>query len=200
MLHNKINTVNHKEASRHEFDLLKLPKRQRVEARRCTIDNADTVCSIARNELPIEVASPEVVRSAVRYNKNNILIFCHKEEIVGFFAMLMLNHIGLERILLGEFDTLDPSPKCLAPRLETPMGIYIWAVVAHGIAAEGIKHASHFLNQPVYRHSNLFTRPTTDEGARIIKAVGFKPVDCGTEGLHRYVRLANRNPNFRQAA
>ncbi len=120
--------------------------------------------------------------------------------MVGVWAMLMLNHIGLERILLGEFNGLNPSLKCLSPRLSTPMGIYIWAVVAPGIAAEGIKHASAFLQSPIYRNTNIFSRPNTEAGVRINKGLGFQPIDCGTKGLYRYTRVANRGTAYKTAA
>ncbi len=196
----KNNDLQKNTYAKHEFDLLKAPAKRRIELRRCTLEDISKVCEFTQNELPGEVARADVIRSALGINKNNILTFWNNNQMVGVWAMLMLNHLGLERILLGEFNSLNPSTKCLSPRLETPMGIYVWAVIAPGIAAEGIKHVSMFLQSPIYKNTNLFTRPNTVAGVRINKGVGFVPVKCGTEGLYRYTRIANRNAQFKTAA
>ncbi|MGH1352270.1 MAG: hypothetical protein ACRBBN_15885 [Methyloligellaceae bacterium] len=196
----KNNGLEKKIYAKHEFDLLNAPVKRRIELRRCTLQDISKVCEFTESELPGEVARAEVVRSALGVNKNNILTFWNNNRMVGVWAMLMLNHLGLERILLGEFDSLNPSTKCLSPRLETPMGIYVWAVIAPGIAAEGIRHVSAFLRAPIYRNTNLFTRPNTKAGVRINQGVGFAPVKCGTEGLYRYTRIANRYNPLKAAA
>ena len=129
------------------------------------------------------------------------MVFDRHGEIVGVYANLMLTALGLERLLTNEFSGLDPDFDCLAPRLMAPAAIYQWMIVAPGIAAEGLRHMSVFLQRPFYRHANLFGRPVTDGGLRFARSTGFKPLGRGDFGdLYRYTRLANRTAPLRSAA
>ena len=187
-----IDNIDNLKTARHEFDLLKPPSRQRIDLKRCTSGSINQLNDLANKELPGRIACVNTIRNVLSYNRNNILLFNNNDKVVGFWAMLMLNHIGLEKLLLGELDTLDPPLKCLSLRLDMPVAIYVWATVASGIATEGIKHVSHFLNQPIYKNTNLFARPINEAGKRMNETLGFKPLECGTDRLHRYERLANR--------
>ena len=192
--------VWHEKMRLREFDLLKPNKSSRISLRCATVNDVEVVCNMVRHEIPGEVAAAAIVRKAIAHNRNNVLLFCRGKRVVGVWALLMLNALGLEKLLLGELDTLNPSTALLATRMSTPAAIYTWAVVAPGIAIEGVFHLSRFLNQPIYRHANLFTRPVTLEGIRLILGIGFKPIGCPTPGLHRYERLANRAMRLPQAA
>jgi hypothetical protein len=141
----------------------------------------------------LDVAPPSVMQFAMAINRNNIAVFDRHGEIVGFYAMLMLNARGIEAVLMGEFDGRNPSAEYLAPRLSRPAAIYQWLVVAPGRAAEGVMHVSAFLQHPFYRRANLYSRSITPTGERIATSLGFRKVPgAALEGLHRYVRLDNR--------
>ena len=114
--------------------------------------------------------------------------------------MLMLSAAGLEELLIGELKATQPDKQSLAPKGVAPMAIYFWAAVAPGLSAGGVMHVSQFLRQPLYRHANCFSRPNTRAGERFNIGMGFKPINCGLSGLHRYVRLANRVEDLQQAA
>lgn len=184
----------------HEFDLLKLPAKPHMQMRCAVARDLPVVRSLLRKYIPAPTAPDDVVQYTRMRNRNNLMLFCREGEIVGVYAMLMLTPLGLERLLLGEFDPLDPDPASLALRLSTPAGIYQWAVVAPGSVSEGILHVSQFLRQPLYRHANLFARPATAAGKRICENVGFISLDDHITGLHRYVRIANRASAFARAA
>jgi len=178
--------------SRHEFDRLEVPIRPRIRLHRATIEDIGAARQMAAQELPGAVASEEIIARTIEHNRNNILLFYKNSDVVGICAMLMLTLTGLEALLLGELDGLNPDPKGLAATDDSPAAIYSWAVVAPGRASEGICHVSQFLRQPLFRAANFYSRPNTEVGIRLNLAVGFRPIDSRTSGLFRYVRLVNR--------
>jgi hypothetical protein len=180
--------------SRREFDRLEVPTRPRISLRHATIDDIGVTRQMAAQELPGAVASEEVIARTIGHNRNNILLFYKNSDVVGICAMLMLTPTGLEALLLGEFDGLNPNPKWLAATDDGPAAIYSWAVVAPGLASEGICHVSQFLRQPLFRAANFYSRPNTEVGIRLNLGVGFHAIQAATPGLFRYVRLINRVP------
>jgi hypothetical protein len=121
-----------------------------------------------------------------------VLVFTPEAGIVSLWAMLMLAPLGLEALLLGELDPLNPAPNTLAATGERPAAIYHWAVIAPGTASEGIRHVSEFLRVPAYCTCNYFARPVTGLGTHLTAALGFRPIVAGIPGLFRYVRIVNR--------
>ena len=177
---------------RHEFDLLHIPARPRVALRRATFDDIDLTAEMVKLQLSSAAAPRHVIARVISCNRDNVLVVTRQGGIVGLCAMLMLAPPGLEALLLGEFDPLNPDPTALAATGERPAAIYHWAVIAPRGALEGVRHVSEFLRVPAYRTSNCFARPVTGAGTRLTIALGFRPIVAGTPGLFRYVRIANR--------
>ena len=180
--------------SRHEFDRLEVPTRPRIRLHRATVEDIGATRQMAAQELPGAVASEEAIARTISQNRNSVLLFFKNADVVGIWAMLMLTASGLEALLLGEFDGLNPNPKWIAVTGDSPAAIYHWAVVAPGLASEGIRHVSHFLRQPPFRSANFYSRPNTEVGIRLNLGLGFHAIQAGTPGLFRYVRLINRAP------
>lgn len=179
---------------RNEFDLLTVPKFPRVTMRPACIADIDEIYRLIDKHIPTTVAPPSTMKTVMMLNRNSVFVFCRHGEIIGVYALLMLTALGLERLLVGEFDGLDPDRSVLATRLMTPAAIYQWMIVAPGVAAEGIRHVSALLREPLYRHANLFGRPVTEGGLRFALSTGFAPLGTGQPGsLYRYVRLVNRH-------
>jgi hypothetical protein len=186
--------------SRHEFDRLEIPARPRIRLHRATVDDIGATRQLAAQELPGAVASEEAIARTILQNRNSVLLFYKNSDVVGIWAMLMLTATGLEALLLGEFDGLNPNPKGIAATSDSPAAIYHWAVVAPGLASEGIRHVSQFLRQPPFRAANFYSRPNTEVGIRLNLGLGFRAIRAGTPGLFRYVRLINRTPPLSRAA
>ncbi|HMA71957.1 MAG TPA: hypothetical protein VKP67_10785 [Xanthobacteraceae bacterium] len=178
--------------SRHEFDRLEVPARPRIRLHRATNADIGVARQMAAQEIPGAIASEQAIARTITQNRNSVLLFYKNAEVVGIWAMLMLTAIGLEALLLGEFDGLNPNPNGIAATGDSPAAIYHWAVVAPGLASEGIRHVGPFLRQPPYRGANFYSRPATDVGIRLNLGLGFRPIAAGTPGLFRYVRLINR--------
>lgn len=178
--------------AKREFDLLEPSSNSRIKIRRAKEDELVKACQFGNAEIPGGVSSVDVVKSVMEFNSDNIFSFLRHGDLVGFYAMLMLSPIGLERLLLNEFNGSHPDPICLVPTDETPAAIYKWAVFAPGLATEGIKHISKFLRQLKYKNVNFISWPNTEAGVRINKNLGFKPIHCAKRGLYRYERIPNR--------
>lgn len=186
------NALHHSIGEHSEFDTLILPKRPRISLRRANFDDLAPALGLAERELPPGIAESEVISRILSHNRNNILIFERDGAIVGFWSMLMLTPLGLERLLVSEFDALNPSTDSLSRTNERPAAIYNWAVTAPRMAVEGVYHVSQFLRKPMYRNANIYSRPNTEAGIQFNLRLGSRPLPARTDGLYRYVRLANR--------
>jgi len=177
---------------RHEFDLLVPPKRARVTIRRCHAADLAAVSTLATTGIGGELAHNRSVENVLQVNPNSVFLFKRRDLLVGVWAMLMLSPRGIEALLLGELDTRNPEPEMLVSATQEPSAIYVWAVVASSLASEGIRHVSAFLRQPLYVRSNLYAKPATSAGKQILSDTGFRSINQVGEGLHRYLRHANR--------
>lgn len=188
------------EIAKREFDLLVPIKNSEMEVKQATVNDAEKACKFSENKIPNSIADVSLIQKVIIHNSDNIFIFNKKNHIVGVFAMLMLRPLGLERLLLDEFDGKNPDFKCLAKTGECPAAIYIWSYIAPGSAANGVREISKFLQQPKYLNINFFARPVTELGIRITENLGYEPINNTTNGLYRYVRLVNRDPDLQHLA
>ena len=134
-------------ASRHEFDSLSIPARPRITLNRATVDDVEATAHLLQTHLLHSTAPNHAIARVICSNRDSVLVFTRNERIVGFCAMLMLSPLGLEALLLGDFDPLDPKTNWLAVTGEQPTAIYGWAIVAPKGASEGILHVSEFLRK-----------------------------------------------------
>jgi hypothetical protein len=184
---------------RHDFDSLVPPLRNRVELRRATLQDLRTAAALAGRAIGGQLADLSVVERVLHRNPNSVLLFKRNQSLAGFWSMLFLTPRGLEAMLFGELCLENPQQNLLASGTEEPSAIYIWAVVASGLASEGIRHVSSFLRQPLYARANCYARPATEAGREIIESTGFHLVNSSSNRLHRYVRHANRQFAFAPA-
>ena len=189
---NNAQVVNNCDNGRHEFDLMRSSNSSRISVMCPTKNAMKTAWELADQQIPGQIASISAVEQVISYNPNNVLLICREDKVVGIWAMLMLSAIGLEELLLGELNVINPNMRSIAPRGVAPSGIYFWAAVAPGIAVGGVMQVSNFLRDPLYNRANCFSRPNTPAGKRFNINMGFKAISCGTPNLYRYVRLANQ--------
>ncbi|HEX2147160.1 MAG TPA: hypothetical protein VHG11_05845, partial [Pseudorhizobium sp.] len=115
------------------------------------------------------------------------------ERLVGVYCMLFLKESGLDSLLSGDFDLHSPPLEHLAAPSERPKAIYKWLVVGPGSASSGIGAISEMLSQERYAAADLYARPQTPEGRRVMISVGFHPIPGNRAGMYRYIRLRNRH-------
>lgn len=194
------NLFESEEIAKHEFDFLKPCKNTKINFNRVSDCNLEEVINISKVKIPNSISDKSLIREIIKHNNDNVFCFTRNHRVIGFCAMLMLSPLGLERLLLDEFDGKNPDFKCLSKTEETTAAIYIWGLVASGFAIEGVRHMSQFLQQSKYKTINFFSRPNTDAGVRININLGFKPVENAQGDLYRYVRIVNRELNLQRSA
>jgi hypothetical protein len=200
MVMNKRNSQIKIKTAKHDFDLLRPSKSINPVVRKATAADVLEACAFCAGKIPGSSPDASLINNIIMHNTDNIFVFLKNNAIIGIYAMLMLNPLGLERLLLGEFNTKNPDFICLTKTKETPAAIYVWSYIAPGKAANGIRNVSQFLQQKKYRNINFFARPVTTAGFQITQNLGYEPLENTSNGLFRYVRLINREPNMQRVA
>jgi len=177
--------------ARGEFDLLGNRQSRRVAATHATTSEIPMLVSLAGQAIPALAAAEPAVRRVHARDPETIWTFRFRGEVAGLFALLYLNHVGLQALIETTIDCADPSNDLLCDVGEPVQAIYVWALVAPGIVAEGIQTASRQLQGPRYCRANLYSRPVGAAAERINRHYGFRPIGPAAP-LLRYVRLTNR--------
>jgi hypothetical protein len=162
-----------------EFDLVTVPPRHRVDARRAQI--ADIPSLLRYAEAAMGVAHPD-----------SLWCFWRRDRLVGGVALLMLNRSGCAALHDDSIDLGNPPPAIFASAGQRPAAIYVWAILGAAIASEGIAQVIVRLQQPPYEQADIFALPATADGLRFTRGLGFHLVPQHPRALYRYVRLANR--------
>lgn len=185
---------------RRDFDELNPLRVGQVSLNPAEVTNVPTTLEFAEKTIGAELASAERVEKVIARNKDNITLVRKGDEIIGVIALLMLRARGLEALLLGEIDLRDPDEDHLTIEEEIPAAIYVWGIVLPGTASEALRIMSMRLRSEKFFRANLFSRPVTPGGARMMASLGFEPIPQSPIGLFRYLRKANRQHHFGEAA
>lgn len=177
---------------RREFDHLVRISRPGLVVEPVGQDEIPVLLTFATSQIPVLASAVEAVARVITRNRESAWVFRSEGRTRGVYAMLHLSSEGLEALLLGEFNTSFPDPSLTVRTGESPAAIYKWAVVAPGMASAGICTVSRILQADRYATANLYARPTTAPGSRLMAHLGFRPVHSGYPDLQRYVRIANR--------
>jgi len=135
----------------------------------------------AREDIP-GLTSCEIFQRAVNHNPDIFWAIAKKDRFdisaptgEGFFALLPLTHAGVRGLIDGSLDTKNPDLSFIARQSERPAGIYFWAVHAKGTLAVAIPLVLQKFSTPLYRGINVYSRPITKGGLRVLEPMGFKP-------------------------
>ncbi len=184
---------------KREFDSLAHLPVHRITASPAALAQIPEVVRRAAREIPALAAAEAAVARVQGKDPESVWAFWRGDNLVGLYAMLMLNADGLDRLLAGSFDFAEPPLDGLSEPDTPVVAIYKWAVVARGTAAEGIRAMSRLLQQPRYARANLYARALGEAAQRLDFNLGFRPVHPGSE-LLVYVRRCNRDPRHLIAA
>ncbi len=155
-------------------------------ARRTVIFTVDAsgiaaLMDAARADIP-GLTSNAIVQAVANHNPDTFWAITKKDHFdinapkgEGFFAVLPLTHQGLRGLLDGSLDTRNPDISFITRQSERPAGIYIWCIHAKGTLAAAIPLVLQKISAPLYRGVNLYSRPVTKEGLRVLEPLGFTP-------------------------
>ena len=134
----------------------------------------------ARREIA-QLTTADVVHRVISHNPDSFWAIARRGEYgtqrrsaEGFFAFLLLNEEGAERLIDGTLDTGDPDPALLAAQSEKPAAIYLWAGHARGALTGAIPLVFGKLSTPQYRDVDAYSRAVSADGQRILEAIGFQ--------------------------
>ena len=134
----------------------------------------------AREDIP-GLTTCEIFQAATNHNPDIFWAIARKDRFdisepkgEGFLAVLPLTHEGMRRLIDGRLDTRNPELCYVARQSERPAGIYVWAIHAKGTLAAAIPLVLQKISSPLYRGVNIYSRPITREGLRVLEPLGFQ--------------------------
>src|SRR3984893_12631271 len=148
-----------------------------------TVDAAGIAALVdkARQDIP-GLTSNQMFQAVANHNPDTFWAIAKKDHFditaprgEGFFAVLPLTHEGMRGLIDGSLDTRKPDLSFIARDSERPAEIYIWAIHAKGSLVAAISLVLQKISAPLYRGVNLYSRPVTKEGLRVLEPLGFSP-------------------------
>ncbi|MBA2399819.1 MAG: GNAT family N-acetyltransferase [Bradyrhizobium sp.] len=148
-----------------------------------TVDAAGiaSLMDAAREDIP-GLTTNRIVQTVVNHNPDTFWAIARRDQFdiatptgEGFLAVLPLTHEGTRRLIDGSLDTRNPDLSCVARQSERPAGIYVWAIHAKGTIVAGIPLVLQKFSTPLYQGINIYSRPITKEGLRVLEPLGFTP-------------------------
>ena len=135
----------------------------------------------ARHDIP-GLTSNQMFQTVANHNPDTFWAIAKRDRFniaapkgEGFLAVLPLTHEGTRRLIDGRLDTRNPEICFVTRQSERPAGIYVWAIHAKGSIAAAIPLVLQKFSTPLYRGVNIFSRPVTKEGLRVLEPLGFSP-------------------------
>jgi len=155
-------------------------------ARRTVVFTVDaggiaSLMDAAREDIP-GLTTNGIVQAVANHNPDTFWAIARKDQFdiaapkgEGFLAVLPLNHEGTRRLIDGRLDTRNPHIAFVARQSERPAGIYVWAIHAKGAIVAAIPLVLQKFSTPLYQGVNIYSRPITKEGLRVLEPLGFSP-------------------------
>lgn len=162
-----------------EFDTVNLARR--VVIFTPSADQINSLVVLAQKSIAGLTTPASVVSKVLSHNPDSVWAIARRTRVgpvdlvpEGFFALLMLNEAGMKQLIDGTLNASDPDLAFLARQNERPAGIYLWAVHAPGSLSGGIALVLEKISSPLYADADLYARPLTSGGNRILEATGFR--------------------------
>jgi hypothetical protein len=123
-----------------------------------------------------QVAAFSVVQAIYAHNPNSLWLLWRSADparvdprMAGLMAFVPLNKEGLAALHSGTFDPGSPSLRHVAPRGDEPAGLYLWAIVAHGLSDLAGKLFGHAIGLDLYESLPMIGTIGTEEGLQALR-------------------------------
>jgi hypothetical protein len=179
--------------ARRDFDFI--PRRSEVIVAPAENRDFEPLAAMANAKVPDVCATGELLREAAARDRDSILSFRLKGVLLGGVAFVFLNQIGVEGLLLDSIDLARPTAAIMANPIDDVAGIYIWATALDGRGILGLGNVAEHLSKRRFRFADLYGRPNTEDGRRLVQSVGFKPAASFQQNLWIYRRAWKRVPH-----
>ncbi len=160
-----------------KMTMLQLAKRTVI----FTVDAAGiaALMDAAREDIP-GLTTNRIVQTVANHNPDAFWAIARRDQFdiaapkgEGFLAVLPLTHEGTRRLIDGRLDTKNPDLSFVTRQSERPAGIYVWCIHAKGPTAAAIPLVLQKFSSPLYQGINIYSRPITKEGLRVLEPLGF---------------------------
>jgi hypothetical protein len=156
-------------------DITTNPLEGALRVARPSADEIVRIHQLGATKISADIASLDTFRRVHRRNADSLWgVYGGDGTLSGFFAFLMLTRDGVDRLISGELNTRAPAIDALAATGEVPHAIYIWALVAEKKTASALPLVLGAFDAAVYARTDLYARPATEGGLRLMSKVGFK--------------------------
>jgi len=129
-----------------------------------------------------DVASVETFCRVHARNRDSLWgVYAADGSLAGFFGFLMLTRSGTDSLVAGTLDTRCPTQEALCASGEAPHSVYVWAIVAEKSVASVLPQVLAEFDAETYARTDLYGRPATESGLRLMQKFGFRPASGGEE-------------------
>ncbi|MBS0410677.1 MAG: hypothetical protein JSR86_12240 [Proteobacteria bacterium] len=107
-----------------------------------------------------------------------VLVAKEAGRVTGVAGMLFLRRAGVEQILAGAFDALDPADELLTHEGESPVALYAWGVAAATkLGGQAILGGGRAVRLQLFPTITGFTRAVTGAGRHVaLTRYGYRPL------------------------
>ena len=156
------------------------PPQNGLRIARATAREVCDIHALGMAKISADIASLDTFQNIHVHNADALwAVYGEDDVMAGFFAFLMLTRDGTDQLVDGMLDTRAPSTQALAATGEPPHAIYIWALVAEKKVAGALPLVLGAFDAAVYARTDLYARPATEGGLRLMKKCGFRSVVTG---------------------
>lgn len=147
------------------------------------------VSALAREHIGADIADPDTFERVLNYNHECSWVVYRRDpddpyahRLVGFTVFLVLNAEGYAAVEADCFVGRNPSLDHLCRPGEAASALYSWASVAPGLSARVLPKVVASLRHSRFGGLDIYTRPGTEHGARILATIGFVPALSSLRG------------------
>lgn len=132
-----------------------------------------------------KVASLETYLRVQAVQPASVLVSKEEGRLTGVVGMLFLRQAGVDQILEGAFDALDPDSDLLTHEGECPIALYAWGVAASTkTGGQAILGGGGAIRQGLFPTITGFTRAVTGAGRHVaLTRYGYRPLRHADDDL-----------------
>lgn len=141
-----------------------------------------------RDSIGRPVASLEAAIRVQEASPHSIWSVHSAAGLLGGVAFLPLNALGLYKLIYGKLDRSDPALDSIAVRMERPVVLYVWAVIARGSGVLGLSEILPQLDTQRFGGVDIWADPVTEEGERLAQRFGLARINHGSQTFYKLDR------------
>lgn len=183
------------DAPRHE-PAVELPDGTIIQVKRPADAEIDNILALTRGELSASTVPLDVIKAVHKHNTDTLWGVYRASDaskrdlrIIGYYSFLHLNEEGRARLEQNTFDGSHPDLSLVVPTGERPAAVYVWAVVARGVARVGTPLICRALGRNTYGGVPIYATAATTGGLNAAKRYGFGGAHEAEGGLGHLFRL-----------